>query len=69
MMSESWHIREAQLEDANSLRQCMALAYASYQDRMGARRLPPMDLDYTSEIADYPTWVVECESGLIGGIR
>lgn len=27
-----------------------------------------MDVDYTSEIKNYPTWVVESEGGILGGL-
>lgn len=40
----------------------------SYQERMGGVRLPPMDLDYSSEIENYPTWVVESERSILGGL-
>jgi len=49
-MKQQWHIREAVMEDAVGLQNCMEAAYASYQDRMGGDRLPPMDVDYRSEI-------------------
>lgn len=68
IVNRPWHIREARLEDADSLRECMEVAYATYQTRMDGRRLPPMDLDYASEISDYPTWIVELGNTLIGGI-
>ena len=35
---------------------------------MGGVRLPPMDADYLSEIKNYPTWVVESEKGILGGL-
>jgi GNAT superfamily N-acetyltransferase len=35
---------------------------------MGEVRLPPMDVDYSSEIKNYPTWVVESESNILGGL-
>ena len=34
---------------------------------MGGVRLPPMDVDYLSEIKNYPTWVVESEGRILGG--
>ncbi|MCW8884066.1 MAG: GNAT family N-acetyltransferase [Motiliproteus sp.] len=46
----------------------MDSAYACYQERMGGKRLPPMDLDYADEIQNYPTWVAECEGKVVGGI-
>lgn len=35
---------------------------------MGGVRLPPMDVDYLSEIRNYPTWVVESEGRILGGL-
>lgn len=67
-MKLQWHIREALVEDANGLQACMESAYASYRERMGGTRLPPMDLDYSSEIKDCPVWVVECEDRVVGGV-
>ena len=46
----------------------MELAYATYQGRMGGKRLPPMDVDYFSEIQNYPTWVVESNGLILGGL-
>lgn len=62
------HIREARPEDSQSLKNCMESAYTTYQERMGGVRLPPMDADYLSEIKNYPTWVVESEKGILGGL-
>lgn len=65
---KQWAIRKAVIEDSIGLQECMKAAYASYQGRMGGIRLPPMDLDYSSEIKDYPTWVAECDDKIVGGI-
>ena len=46
----------------------MESAYAAYQDRLGGVRLPPMDVDYTSEIENYPCWVVESAGEILGGL-
>jgi GNAT superfamily N-acetyltransferase len=46
----------------------MAAAYAAYRQRLGGARLPPMDADYRSEIDNYPTWVVEVEGRILGGL-
>ena len=67
-MKPEWHIREAILGDANNLKVCMESAYAVYQKRMGGVRLPPMDVDYLSEIKNYPAWVVEPEKNMLGGL-
>ncbi|MBL3527064.1 MAG: GNAT family N-acetyltransferase [gamma proteobacterium endosymbiont of Lamellibrachia anaximandri] len=61
-------IREAITEDAAGLKNCMASAYSTYQERMGGKRLPPMDVDYLSEIQNYPTWVVESKGVILGGL-
>jgi ribosomal protein S18 acetylase RimI-like enzyme len=67
-MQHRRYIRQATAEDAEGLKNCMASAYAGYQDRMGGARLPPMDVDYSSEIENYPAWVVESEGGILGGL-
>ena len=67
-MKVNWHIRKATPEDSKDLRICMESAYASYQERMDGERLPPMDVDYSSEIKNYPTWVVESGKSILGGL-
>lgn len=67
-MDLSLQIREATLEDTESLKKCMESAYAPYQERMGGERLPPMDIDYSSEIENYPVWVVESQGQIVGGL-
>ena len=67
-MNLSWRIREATPEDADNLKNCMESAYAAYQSRMGGVRLPPMDVDYFSEIKKYPTWVVDSKGNILGGL-
>ena len=61
-------IRKAIPEDSDSLKKCMASAYSIYQDRMRGVRLPPMDADYLSEIKNYPTWIIESEGTILGGL-
>jgi GNAT superfamily N-acetyltransferase len=61
-------IRKAQPSDANGLQECMALAYSIYTERMQGKALPPMDIDYSQEIEQYPTWVIECDGVIAGGI-
>lgn len=46
----------------------MESAYATYKERMGGERLPPMDIDYSSEISNHPSWVVESEGVILGGL-
>ena len=68
-MRYSWQVRKATPTDAIALKQCMESAYATYQKRMGGERLPPMDVDYSEEIRNYPTWVVESAEGtVLGGL-
>jgi len=67
-METTRRIRKASAEDAASLEHCMVSAYAGYQQRMGGARLPPMDVDYRAEIENYPTWVVESEDRILGGL-
>ena len=67
-MELAWQIRAATLKDSDSLENCMQLAYAEYQERMDGIRLPPMDADYSSEIQNYPVWVVESDKGILGGL-
>jgi GNAT superfamily N-acetyltransferase len=67
-MKKQWKIREALVDDAVGLQACMQSAYASYQDRMGGKRLPPMHLDYAIEITDFPTWVAELDGIIVGGL-
>ena len=68
VVKATWHIRKATPKDSTRLKYCMESAYAIYQERMGGTRLPPMDVDYSSEIKNYPTWVVESEGNILGGI-
>jgi len=67
-MERTWRIREATTEDADALTKCMQSAYSPYRDRMDGVRLPPMDADYLSEIKNYPTWVVESDGIIRGGL-
>ena len=67
-MQINWQIKQATVHDAQGLKNCMQSAYSSYQQRMGGIRLPPMDVDYVSEIENYPTWVVKSEGGIHGGL-
>jgi len=62
------NIREAIPEDSDNLKHCMESAYTTYQERMSGVRLPPMDVDYLSEIKNYPTWVVASEGSILGGL-
>ena len=46
----------------------MESAYSVYRERMDGKRLPPMEVDYSSEIRDYPTWVAESNGSIIAGL-
>ena len=35
---------------------------------MSGASLPPMDVDYSKEIAEYPTWVAELDGNVVGGL-
>ena len=61
-------IRTAHRADAEALGACMQSAYSIYRERMGGLRLPPVDVDYLSEIENYPTWVAESEGMILGGL-
>ena len=67
-MDLNWQIREAAAQDSKGLKDCMETAYSTYQQRMGGERLPPMDVDYSREISDYPVWVVESNGLILGGL-
>ena len=65
---KDWKIRLATVEDAAGLEACMHAAYRDYEPRMNGQVLPPMILDYAAEIRDIPTWVLEFESVIVGGL-
>ncbi len=67
-MPERWAIRPATEADAAGLTRCMQAAYAIYEDEMEGERLPPLDVDYAEEIRGYPTWVVELDGEIVGGL-
>lgn len=67
-MKKQWTIREAVIEDSAELQRIMESAYSVYQERLGGKRLPPMDVDYASEIRDYPTWLAESAGEIVGGL-
>ncbi|WP_432666710.1 GNAT family N-acetyltransferase [Wukongibacter baidiensis] len=68
MNSKKWNIRKAIIDDARNLKSCMDMAYSKYLDRLGGKRLPPMDVDYEEEIASYPVWVAESDKEIVGGL-
>jgi len=67
-MKLNWRIREALPTDADELQSSMESAYGIYVERLSGTRLPPMDLDYENEIREFPTWVVECDNRVVGGL-
>ena len=67
-MKKQWKIRQAVIKDSVELQECMELAYASYKDRMEGKRLPPMDVNYSDEIRDYPSWVAVSDGMVVGGL-
>lgn len=67
-MISTWQIRQATLEDAVGLRECMELAYAIYQPRLSGKQLPPMQANYANEIKQHPCWVVESGGLVVGGL-
>ena len=67
-MVASANIRTANANDAARLKHCMVSAYAPYLERMGSARLPPMDVDYATEIENFPCWVVDRAGDILGGL-
>ena len=67
-MKKTLNIRQAIAKDSIELQECMELAYASYKDRMEGKRLPPMDVNYSDEIRDYPSWVAVSDNKVVGGL-
>jgi len=67
-MKQRWQIRQATSDDADRLKDCMQSAYKGYLPRMEGKRLPPMDIDYRDEIENYPTWVIDHQGTLVGGL-
>ena len=67
-MKKQWGVRKAVVKDSIELHECMGLAYASYEERMGGIRLPPMDVDYDNEIRNFPTWVADFSGRVVGGL-
>jgi GNAT superfamily N-acetyltransferase len=61
-------LREATLEDAARLRDCMIAAYSGYQERLQGIQLPPLIVDYAAEISNYPTWVADRDGEIVAGL-
>ncbi len=67
-MIYDWSIRKARLTDAAELTQCMIDSYSPYMERLGGRKLPPMEVNYGEEISKYPVWVAVAEGAIVGGL-
>ena len=67
-MGEKRTVRPATMDDAEALHDCMVSAYTPYRDRFGAGRVPPLEVDYAAEIERFPTWIVECDGEIAGGL-
>ncbi|PCI75058.1 MAG: hypothetical protein COB20_13800 [SAR86 cluster bacterium] len=61
-------IRQATLADADALQECMMAAYSVYLETLKEISLPPLEVDYASEILNYPTWVAQREGKIVGGL-
>ncbi len=67
-MSDKIKIRKANSTDAEGLKKIMLEAYVVYRELLDGEKIPPMEADYQLEIRDYPTWVLEYEEEIIGGL-
>lgn len=61
-------IREAKVEDAKELERLMHEAYSIYTEILDGEQLPPLFADYEDEIKNYPTWILEYEGNMAGGL-
>lgn len=67
-MKKNWEIRKAKSTDAHGLQECMEASYATYLERFSGSCLPPMDVDYADEIANFPVWVAVSADAVAGGL-
>ena len=65
---EQPNVRKAISQDSAGLQECMEKAYSIYLSRMDGKPLPPLTVDYADEIEHYPTWVIESEGRIAGGL-
>ncbi|WP_182201277.1 GNAT family N-acetyltransferase [Paraliobacillus salinarum] len=65
---DHFNIRKAELKDANGLNECMDAAYSKYKDRVNIETLPPLQVDYKDEIANYPVWVIKHNHQVVAGL-
>ncbi len=61
-------IRRARVDDASELTQVMKRAYTPYIKQLDGIKLPPLEVDYSEEIKNYPVWVVEHKQQVIAGL-
>ena len=61
-------IRRAQDGDGAALARCAHRAYAGYVPRLQGAPLPPLEADYEDEIRQWPTWVLEVDGQIVGGL-
>ncbi len=54
--------------DADALHQCAIRAYSPFVARLNGAPLPPLEADYGVEISQWPTWVLERDGEIIGGL-
>lgn len=67
-MKERWSIRKAASSDGPALEQCMHAAYQPYTDRIDARDLPPLNVDYAEEIRVAEVWIAESDNKVVGAL-
>lgn len=68
MNTKKWSIRKAIINDARNLKSCMEMSYSKYLNRLNGKPLPPMEVDYEEEIANFPVWVAEFNKEIVGGL-
>lgn len=61
-------VRKALIADADALQECMMAAYSIYLKTLKVISLPPLEVDYASEISSYPTWLAERDGKILGGL-
>jgi ribosomal protein S18 acetylase RimI-like enzyme len=68
MDKKKYIIRKAEISDAKELETLMKSAYSIYTELLKGEVLPPMEADYMDEIMNYPTWIMEYEECMAGGL-
>jgi len=46
----------------------MHSAYSIYKERIKGQTLPPLEVNYATEINNFPTWVAESNGKIVGGL-